>query len=299
MIKKLALVSLVLLLVPIALAEGPLYCDVQGYIMNADGTYASNDIPVKVTVIDEFGKAGGEKITHTVLTKGGPPPEFNSGFFFTSFTQGEDCNYGETVIIEVESDGITGKTESVLTELLEHGQYDVTLPFETGQYDVVLGKEISSVPEEIKESKITCEVSGFVIYENGNQAENEIPVTVTLQDTKGEATGRTILINTETKDGPLGKSGFYYVLFGQDTDCNPSEPLKIVAAKGLSRGETNSFVTYLPEPGQYDVVLQSLPADVEKTVQQSPLIILITTIGLILLILAIVFMKRRKRRGRW
>jgi hypothetical protein len=239
-----------------------------------------------------------------MLTKTGPPPTFSSGFYFTSYTQGEDCNFGEPVTIEATSGDLYGKTTSVLTENPAKGQYDVVLEKQTsttsGGNNGAEGSSILAAANNVVVSdNLMCEIHGFVKDSKTLLGENNIPVTVILQDTKGKATGESILMQTETKYNPAGGDGYFYVAFGPNADCNVGEPVKIIAQKEMQFGETNSFVTYSPAKGQYDILLKPLSENVTNTVRTNPSTIIITTFGLILLVLAIVYLKRRNKLGHY
>jgi hypothetical protein len=278
-------------------AEGPIYCSVHGRILNPDGSPAANGIQIKITIQDTLDKATGDYISQTTYTR--PDPFSTSGYYFVIFTQGQNCNYGEPVVIEVYSDGLTGKTTSVLVGRPAAGQYDVVLGKETS----TLSAGGSSAPGTTGNAAVTvsdqlmCRISGFVKNEKTSLGENGIPVTVILQDTKGKATGGSIPLQTETRYSQVGGDGYFYVAFGPNADCNVGEPVKIIAQKETQFGETDSFIVYSPAKGQYDVLLKPLSENVTNTVRTNPSTIILTTFGLILLVFAIVYMKRRGKIG--
>ncbi len=302
MMRRQILLSLVLLLVllPIVCAEGPLYCDVRGHVKMADGSAAPNGILVTVTIKDTLDWATGNYIAQTAYAKQGPLSE--SGYYFASFTQGQDCNYGEPVTIDATYGDLYGKITSVLTENPMTGQYDVILGEQTlttsGGNN---GAEGSSTPattgNAVVSDNLMCEIRGFVRDSKTLLGENGIPVTVILQDTEGKATGGSIPLQTETKNNPAIGDGYFYVAFSPNADCNVGEPVKIMAQKEMQFGETDSFVTYSPAKGQYDVLLKPLSENVTNTVRTNPSTIIFTTFGMIFLILALIYLKRRNKLG--
>jgi hypothetical protein len=295
-------IALFLFILPVVWADGPLYCDVRGHVKTADGSAAPNDILMTVTIQDTLDRATGSYITQTVYTKSDPLSE--SGYYFASFTQGHNCNFGEPITIEATSGDLYGKTTSILTENPTKGQYDVVLEKQTSTAGGGNnGAEGSSTPvvtsNAVVSDNLMCEIRGFVRDSKTLLGENGIPVTVILQDTAGKATGESTSVQTETKYNPASGDGYFYIAFGPNADCNVGEPVKIIAQKETQFGETDSFIAYSPAKGQYDVLLKPLSENVTNTVRTNPSTIILTTFGLILLILTVVYLKRRNKFGHY
>ncbi|MFC1691779.1 hypothetical protein ACFL0W_06385 [Nanoarchaeota archaeon] len=102
-----------------------MFCDINGYVLDENGNHVGDKYEVKISLIDSLGKSTGNIYSHTVNSQKGLPPEFPEGFFSTSFSQVEDCNYGETVIIEVID--YEDKKETILVGTAELERYNIKI----------------------------------------------------------------------------------------------------------------------------------------------------------------------------
>jgi hypothetical protein len=210
-------------------AEGPIGCDIFGYVSYEDGTPVNDGVDVKIDLVG--------KSVRDDATRGGPPPTFIHGFYGVAFSQMDGCNYGDLVQVEAESGNLKGSSTCHLSELSLRDLCNITL---NGGME-----ELPDIDEtDLSEKNIhDCIFSGYVTY-NNLEIQDKAQVSINLN-------GETYTIATYEGPPPDLRKGFYYINLGNS--CREKDYVVLSADDGVHYGTKRTTFNVEPSAGQYSI----------------------------------------------
>ncbi|MFC1691102.1 hypothetical protein ACFL0W_02870 [Nanoarchaeota archaeon] len=220
-----------------------MFCDVRGFVLDENGNHVTGVYEVKVSLIDSLGLATDKIYSETVNTQKGFPPEFAEGFFYVSFSQADDCDYGETVVIELIDDEYEGKKEAIVVEQPASGTFDIELSEINSNSDGsssgggtadpsnnLIGEQPVAQVISSQESQpaYRCLIEGYVIKKGTNTSVDKGEISIKVKD-------ETYKINLTQGPPPEYKKGYFY-FDKPDLNCENGELITLSFDEGCLEG---------------------------------------------------------------